>query len=166
MWNLKTQYHFSLDFRKVDLQGASGYFTEPNTTRTISCKVWNSSVDILVENLLQWRNNGRDCVSNHQPHDRLRNRLFRRRSKKTSKLRVTGLFPAQMASNAENVSIWWRHQAKQDTKESQGNMSNPIFKDKVQGWTSKELRTLIARFMGPTWGSSVADRTQVGPMLD
>ena len=42
-----------------------------------------------------------------------------RRSKKTSKLRVTGLcarnspvtgeFPAQMASNAENVSIWWRH---------------------------------------------------------
>ena len=49
----------------------------------------------------------------------LLNRLFRRRSKKTSKLRVTGLcagnstvtgeFPAQMASNAENVSIWWRH---------------------------------------------------------
>ena len=38
---------------------------------------------------------------------------------KTSELRVTGLcvgnspetgeFPAQMASNAENVSIWWRH---------------------------------------------------------
>ena len=41
------------------------------------------------------------------------------RSKKTPKLRVTGLcagnspgtgeFPAQMASNAGNVSIWWRH---------------------------------------------------------
>ena len=39
--------------------------------------------------------------------------------KKTSKLRVTGLckmnsrvtceFPAHKASNAENVSIWWRH---------------------------------------------------------
>ena len=49
----------------------------------------------------------------------LRLAVFRRRSKKTSKLRVTGLcvgnspgtseFPAQMASNAENVSIWWRH---------------------------------------------------------
>ena len=25
--------------------------------------------------------------------------------------------------------------------------------------------SLIARFMGPTWGSSGADRTQVGPML-
>ena len=68
---------------------------------------------------LRWRHNGRDSVSNHQPCDCLRNRLFRRRSKKTSKLRVTGLcvgnspgtgeFPAQMASNAENVSIWWRH---------------------------------------------------------
>ena len=64
---------------------------------------------------LQWRHNGRDGVSNHQPHDCLLNRLFRRRSKKTSKLRVTGFcegnspvageFPAQRASNAENVSI-------------------------------------------------------------
>ena len=68
---------------------------------------------------LRWRHNERDSVSNHQPHDCLLNRLFRRRSKKTSKLRVTGLcvgnspgtgeFPAQMASYAENVSIWWRH---------------------------------------------------------
>ena len=61
---------------------------------------------------LQWRHNGLDGVSNHQPHHCLLNHLFWRRSKKTSKLRVTGLwreFPAQMASNAENVSIWWRH---------------------------------------------------------
>ena len=68
---------------------------------------------------LQWRHNERDGVPNHQPHDCLLNRLFRRKSKKTSKLRVTGLcagnspltgeFPAQMASNGENVSIWWRH---------------------------------------------------------
>ena len=70
---------------------------------------------------LRWRHDGRDSVSNHQPHDCLLNRLFRRRSKKTSKLRVTGLcvwnspvtgeFPTQMASNAEDVSIWWRHHA-------------------------------------------------------
>ena len=67
----------------------------------------------------QWRHNGRDGVSNHQPHDCLLNRLFRRRSKKASKLcvtgpragnlPVTGEFPAQMASSAENVSIGWRH---------------------------------------------------------
>ena len=40
---------------------------------------------------LQWRHNERDGVSNHQPYDCLLNRLFRRGSKKTSKLRVTGL---------------------------------------------------------------------------
>ena len=42
-------------------------------------------------NTLQWRHNGHDGVSNNKPHDCLLNRLFRRRSKKTSKLRVTGL---------------------------------------------------------------------------
>ena len=60
---------------------------------------------------LQWRHNGRDGVSNHQPHDCLLNRLLRRRWKRTWKLSATGLcvgnlpvtseFPAQMASNAE-----------------------------------------------------------------
>ena len=68
---------------------------------------------------LRWRHNDHSGVSNHQPRGCLLNRLFRRKSKKTSKLRVTGLcvgnspgtgeFPAQMASYAENVSIWWRH---------------------------------------------------------
>ena len=68
---------------------------------------------------LHWRHNDHAGVSNHQPDDCLLNRLFRRRSKKTSKLRVTGPlcgeftgtgeFPAQRASYAENVSIWWRH---------------------------------------------------------
>ena len=41
--------------------------------------------------LLHWCHNDHDGVSNHQPHGCLLNRLFRRRSKKTSKLRVTGL---------------------------------------------------------------------------
>ena len=68
---------------------------------------------------LQWRHNEPDNVSNHRRLDCLLNRLFRLRSKETSKLRVTGLcagnspvigeFPAQRASNAENVSITWRH---------------------------------------------------------
>ena len=40
---------------------------------------------------LQWRHNERDGVSNHQPNDCSLNRLFRRNSKETSKLRVTGL---------------------------------------------------------------------------
>ena len=40
---------------------------------------------------LRWHHNGRDSVSNHQPGGCLLKRLFRHRSKKTSKLRVTGL---------------------------------------------------------------------------
>ena len=73
----------------------------------------------LRKRALRWRYNGHDCVSNNQPHDCLLNRLFRHRSKKTLKLRVTALcagnstgtgeFPAQKGSYAENVSIWWRH---------------------------------------------------------
>ena len=39
---------------------------------------------------LQWRHNDHDGVSKHQLHGCLPKRLFRRRSKKTSKLRVTG----------------------------------------------------------------------------
>ena len=68
---------------------------------------------------LQWRHNGHDSVSNQQPYGCLLDRLFRRRSKKPSKLRATGFcagnppetgeFLAQMTSNAENASIWWRH---------------------------------------------------------
>ena len=40
---------------------------------------------------LQWRHNGCDGVSNHQRLDCLLNRLFKPRSKKISKRRVTGL---------------------------------------------------------------------------
>ena len=40
---------------------------------------------------LLWRHNEHDSVSYHQPRGCLLDRLFRRRSKKTSKLRVTGL---------------------------------------------------------------------------
>ena len=73
---------------------------------------------------LQWHHNGRDGVSNLQPQNCLLKRLFRRRSKEASTLRVTGLcegnspvtgeFLTQMASNAENVSIWRRHHAYQN----------------------------------------------------
>ena len=71
------------------------------------CRHFATHQSYFFINTLQWRHIGRDGVSNHQPHDCLLNRLFRRRSKKASRLR--GEFPAQMASYAENASIWWRH---------------------------------------------------------
>ena len=61
--------------------------------RTHNCH-WNHWFMDLLTSLvcaLHWRQNDHDGVSNHQPHGCLLNRLFRRRSKKTSKLRVTGL---------------------------------------------------------------------------
>ena len=82
-----------------------------------SCKCKDYNPSHKCRFLSQWRHNELDSVSNHL--DGLLNRLFRHWSKKTSKLRVTGLcagnspmtgqFPAQKASDAENISIWWRH---------------------------------------------------------
>ena len=45
----------------------------------------------FIAKTLHWRHNDHNGVSNHQPHGCLLNRLFGRRSKKTSNLRVTGL---------------------------------------------------------------------------
>ena len=66
---------------------------------------------------LQWRHNERDGVSHHWRIYRLLKILFMHRSKKTPKLRVTGLcegnppvsggFPSLRDSNLEDVSIWW-----------------------------------------------------------
>ena len=52
---------------------------------------WPRSSSLLLPLTLHWCHNDHDGVSNHQPHGCLLNRLYRRRSKKTSKLRVTGL---------------------------------------------------------------------------
>ena len=83
---------------------------------------WDNIANYNPPLSLQWRHNERDGVSNQQRIDCLLNLLFRRRSKKTSKLHVTGLcegnspvtgeFPAQRTSNAENISIWWCHHVK------------------------------------------------------
>ena len=61
-----------------------------NTTKSKPCTSFVGSSDGIQETL-QWRHNERDGISNHWPHDCLLNRLFRRISKKTSKLCVTGL---------------------------------------------------------------------------
>ena len=72
---------------------------------------------------LQWRHNGRDSVSNHQPHivfstvysDAVQRKLQAPRHwpfcGEFNGDRWIDEFPAQMASNAENISISWRHHA-------------------------------------------------------
>ena len=108
-------------------------------------KLWKASAN----SSLQWSHNELDGISNHQPHDCLLNRLFRCRSKKTSKHRVTGLcegnslvtseFPTQRASKAENGSIWWHHV----TRETWGHFSikslSYQFRDSHCKWKSPYL---------------------------
>ena len=74
---------------------------------------------LVSQPALQWRHNENNGISNQHRLNCLFKCLFRRRSKKTSKLRITGLcegnspvtgkFPAQRASNEKNIFIWWRH---------------------------------------------------------
>ena len=96
--------------------------------------------------------NGHDSVSNHQPHDCLLNRLFRRKSKKISKLRVTGLcagyppetgeFPAHMVSNAESVSIWWRHHEQQ----------NEWWNEYIAQGKDKTIQEITYEHLSSEWG--------------
>ena len=68
---------------------------------------------------LRWRHNEQDGVSNHQPYHLFTQPFGKTQIKENTKaprcwplcekFTGTGEFPAQMASNAENISIWWRH---------------------------------------------------------
>ena len=71
---LQSLYRFSISVLCSYVSGLGQKYTGRNTTE-------------------QWRHNGSDGVPNHQPQNGLLNRLFRIRSKKTSKLRVTGRWP-------------------------------------------------------------------------
>ena len=90
-----------------------GHGVEPELT----CMWVAPGHGFTLNDALQWRHNESDGVSNHQPHEYFLNHFFRRRSKKTSKLRVTGLCvwnspvtgEPQRVSDAVNVAIWWRH---------------------------------------------------------
>ena len=57
---------------------------------------------------LQWRHNGGEGASNHQPHHCFLNHLFRRRWKKTSKLCVIGLcHPRHSVESPSMVDPQW-----------------------------------------------------------
>ena len=60
-------------------------------SRTFTGMTFNIIPHCIKRTTLQWPQNVRVGVSNHQPHGCLPNRWFGRRSKTTSKLRVNGL---------------------------------------------------------------------------
>ena len=74
------------------------------------CKEWDISshgIGLFPSecSTLRWRHTGCDSVSNHQPHGCLLNRLFRHRSKKTSKLRVTDVV-REIHKGASNTELF------------------------------------------------------------
>ena len=73
----------------VEFLREAGFFYLIWCNLLTSTRIANMSwMTCVVVKQIQSKSNG---VPNHQPRDCLLNRLFRRRSKKTSKLRVTGL---------------------------------------------------------------------------
>ena len=83
-------FDFGLCLFKVQITDLT---TDPSkfTMKSLLIHSYAAQDGISTCTSLQWRHNEHDGVSNHQPHDCLLNRLSRRGSKKTSKLRVTGL---------------------------------------------------------------------------
>ena len=80
------------------------YFGEIVTSLSMTT---NSPTTLVPEKTLRWRHNGRDSVSDHQPCDCLLYRLFRHRSKKTTKLRVTGLCVGNSPGTPVNSPHKW-----------------------------------------------------------
>ena len=72
------------------------------------CKIWRRQQWVWQKKIrtLQWRHNGLDSVSNHLPRHCLLSRLFRGRSKKTLKLRVTDLCAENSRGTGEFPHKW------------------------------------------------------------
>ena len=94
---------------------------------------------------LQWRYDECNGFSDHRRLHCLLNCCFRRRSKKSSKLRITSLcmgnspvtdeFLSQRISSAQNVFIWWRHHVSCRCK-SQGGHGDP---GNCTGWMTEVI---------------------------
>ena len=115
---------------------------------------WIVSYELRIMYSLQWRHNESNCVTNNRHYDYLLNHFFRRRSKKTFKLRVTSLcegnpsvtggFPSQRANDAGNISIWWRHYVTMTSRERHvvsNHQSVDCLLKSVCGPTSKKSHT-------------------------
>ena len=78
-------------YERLTVTYAVSIVPSEDVIRSSTCdNKWPFGLDVPWYSL-QWRHNDHNGFSNHQPLGCLLNRLFRSRSKKTSKLRVTGL---------------------------------------------------------------------------
>ena len=102
------------------------------------CRVFNS---------LQWRHNEHNGVSNHRRIYCLLRRLFRRRSKKTSKLRVTDLWRGKWR---HHVAVGYRHQHATDYKNTpRTTKKKPL--QTITGWPSAKIFHTPTSFKSKGW---------------
>ena len=95
---------------------------------------------------LQWRYIERNGVSNHRRPGCLLKRLFRRRSKKTSKLRITGLCEDFLISE---ITIFWYQQ---------------IFSNRITEIQKMLFRYLKIDITGPIWRCITSVAKKIGPL--
>ena len=108
---------------------------------------------------LQWRHNERDGFSNHRRVECLLNRLLRRWSTKTSKLRVTylwagnspvtGEFPTQRAVNADIVSKF--HDPIMPFEETIALLLNPCYSQEANSTAENINRCFANGTMRRNW---------------
>ena len=107
---------------------------------------------------LHWRHNEHDGVWNHQPYDCLLNCLFRGRTKKTSKLRVTGFCVVNSPVNSAQEGPVRRKMFPFDDV-IMWNAWVPSFE---QLWTTQHVDT-HCNFRDWTWLAFV--QVRAGPLL-
>ena len=82
-----------------------------NANELATCAFWCVGFDHDYITL-QWRQNGSmasQITSLTIVYSAVHSGADQRKNQSSASLALGGEFPAQMASNAENVSIWWRH---------------------------------------------------------
>ena len=143
-----------------------------NTKRDEPIFAFYSKLLSVIHVTLHCRHNGRDSVSNHQPHDCLLNRLFRHRSKKTSKLRVTGLCVGNSPGTGEFPHKWpvtrkmfpfddvimWKRRDSEDTLAAwrlESSATRLFVQKLVLASTKENIKVCVA---GTLWKKSTSDR--------
>ena len=103
--------------------------------------------------------------SRAKPHKAVPNRSRRdawRRTKSRVATETRRSLPVR-TSGSQFCYIWYTGDCKRDAGMSEVRMGYGIIVHDIS--YTMPSPSLIARFMGPTWGPSGADRTQVDPML-
>ena len=121
---------------------------------------------------LHWRHNDHDGVLNHQHHGCLLkcySDADQRKHQSSASLAFcgeftgTGEFPAQRASYAENVSIWWRHH---DTWVNKMGKSTVKLRDNSNVIRICHLRTRLTNVMGSGRFSAPLTQMDSGPCFN